>query len=380
MAGAKRRCPARTIWSEEADGMRTSVWLGPWDWVEGGVDRLLDQLQSMGLDRLRIACAYHGGRLLLPRSPRGRVFELPQSGCYFEAGGFGAIKPEMAPADLRVEEFAARAARRGFEVAAWLVCCHNDVLPSKYPQAAMRNAFGEASKHGLCPSQPDVREYVVALASAAQRIEGVSSLDLEAVGFLGYGHGSLHDKCGVELSAAGQEALSVCFCESCRGLMGGEAERSARWCREAVDRAVNGGEVCWPKALRGMVEELRRGVLTRLLDSIPAARDVRFAPDLWHTGGKTGLERKDLGGRAEMVTVTFFGAREETMGAARFAGLAAGFMFHAPDCRDRDAVLRRTAIARRGGASEVSFYSWSLACEHQLAWLKEAVSFAKEPL
>lgn len=358
--------------------MRTSVWLGPWDWQEGGEERLLDELQSVGLDRLRIACAYHGGRLLLPRSPRGRVFELPLSGCYFEAGGFGVLKPKIAPADLRVEEFASRAARRGFEVAAWLVCCHNDALPAKHSRVAMSNAFGEPSRHGLCPSQPDVQEYVAALASGARRIEGVSSLDLEAVGFLGYAHGSLHDKRGVELTAAGQEALSVCFCESCRALMGGEAERAARWCREAVDLGVSGGEVSWPAALRGMVEELRRGVLTRLLDSLPGPRDVRFAPDLWHTGGKTGLEWKDLDGRAEKVTVTFFGIGEESMAAARLADAAAGFVFHAPDCRDRDAAMRRTTIARRCGASEVSFYSWSLAGEHQLGWLKEAVSLAKE--
>lgn len=358
--------------------MRASVWLGPWDWEEGGEERLLDELQAAGLDRLRVAFAYHGGRLLLPRSPRGRVFELPLSACYFDAGNFGALEPERSPADLRVEEFAVRASRRGFEVSAWLVCCHNDALPAKHPQHAMRNAFGEVSRHGLCPAQPEVMEYVAALATAARRVEGVSNLDLEAVGFLGYGHGSLHDKRGVALSEGAQDALSVCFCRSCAALMGAQADSAALWCREAVEEGLRGRPVSWPVELRTLIGELRRGVLTRLLGLLPGPRDVRLAPDLWHTGGKTGLEPQDLAGRSEKVTVTFFGLSEEAMAAARIADAAAGFVFHAPDCQDRDAVLRRTAIARRGGASEVSFYSWSLAGEHHLAWLKDAVTLAKE--
>lgn len=358
--------------------MRASVWLGPWDWADGGEERLLDELQEIGFDRLRVAFAYHGGRLLLPRSPRGRVFELPLSACYFQADGFGLLRPDMSAEELQVERFAEHAARRGMEVAAWLVCCHNDALPARHPAAAMRNAFGEWSRHGMCPSQPEVAEYVVALAKAARRVEGVASLDLEAVGFLGYGHGSLHDKRGVELSAAAQEALSVCFCGSCRSLMGGEAESAARWCREAVNSGVNGGLVSWPAGLRGMVEELRRGALTRLLDSIPAPRDVRLAPDLWHTGGKTGLEWRDIEGRAEKVTVTFFGMEESRMEAARCGGGSVGFVFHSPDCREQGAAMRRTRLALAAGATEVSFYSWSLAGERELGWLKEAVRTVKE--
>ena len=329
-------------------------------------------------DLLQARRDLYGGRLLLPRSPRGRVFELPLSACYFEAGGFGTLKPEFAPADVRVEEFAARAARRGMEVAAWLVCCHNDALPPKHPEAAMRNAFGEPSRHGLCPSQPDAAEYVLALAEAARRVEGVTSLDLEAVGFLGYAHGSLHDKRGVELSAEAQEALSVCFCRSCRAWMGSEAEAAARWCRDAVDGALRGEAVVWPPALRGVVEDLRRRVLTGLLDRLPPCRDVRLAPDLWHTGGKTGLEWRDIEGRAERVTLTFFGMAESQLAAARGQGASIGFVFHAPDCLEREAALRRTRLAAAAAAAEVGFYSWSLAGGRQLAWLKEAVRTVKE--
>jgi hypothetical protein len=54
--------------------------------------------------------------------------------------------------------------RRGMQMHAWTVFLHNSTLAGRYPDCAVRNVFGDAYVTDLCPANPEVRRYAVALA------------------------------------------------------------------------------------------------------------------------------------------------------------------------------------------------------------------------
>lgn len=59
--------------------MRHFLWMHPWDLLDQDPHMLLDEFQSMGLDEVRLALAYHSTRVVLPRNRRHLVYDYVQS-------------------------------------------------------------------------------------------------------------------------------------------------------------------------------------------------------------------------------------------------------------------------------------------------------------
>lgn len=298
--------------------MRYSTWAGPWDW-----EYLPKNL------RVRMAYAYHGGRLYLPKHPRHRVYELPESAAFFpvDLKRFGKLRPIVMEPRVRIER----------AHAAWLVLCHNDALGKEHPEYCVRNQYGDVYSYALCPSHPVVQDYCVELCKQAVAQPYVDELDLEALGWLGYAHNGLHEKCGVELSRGEVAALSQCHCEYCqRG--------------EGADWAL----------------------LRRIRSEVKVRLNLRTAWDAGHRGGKFACapERvKELEGLVDAVTLTYFGLPMTFQKPRAGYEVHAGFVAHAPDCRsdaEREARLRACE-----GADEIAFYSWSLADAAASNWMEE---------
>jgi hypothetical protein len=343
--------------------MLRSIWMHPWDLEGVNHTDLIAFLDGCGLNACNLAFSYHGGRMVLPRHAQRKVYEQDLSAVYFPANEAGyrglRLQPHIAPQAEIVREFLTVAQQADFAVNAWTVLCHNDRLGLATPECCIQNVFGERYTYALCPSHPDVRQYIVALCGDIATMEGVASLDLEALSFMGYEHQSLHDKTGVPLTPLIKWLLSFCFCSDCRAALGSLANEVAARARETISNYL----AQWPAVpaepdLRTELESIlgadalpallamRQRTIATLLEEVRAATvfrrlNLRLALSPLFTGGKSALDWNALAGRVDAATITFLGATIPQMQAElnrlpakaeRSVSVYGGFAFHHPDC------------------------------------------------
>ena len=320
--------------------MKTNfLWMHAWDLEGWEPHEFLDHIVAAGLDEIRLALAYHGGRVLLPRNRRHLVYEQHESAVYFEPerGHYGRLQPAQGPHAAVVNAFLHAAASRNFPVRAWVVLTHNDWMGRQHPDCCIRNYRNEAYSYALCPAQPDVQEYILALIRDVSRLPGIVGLDLEALSFMGYDHYSLHDKRAVEIDPR----LNVCHCSVC----GGRGERVA--------------------------------VIAHLLDQIGRATklplDLRYTDDENFFGGKSHLPLHLLPGRVASITRTWFGKAAQQMVVPSNDPVPSntGFQFHPPDTKSLNELAERHS--RSAGSHGVGFHCYGLASEEHWSWLTRAL-------
>jgi hypothetical protein len=234
--------------------MQLSMWTYPWDVQDMGLETVeRDLVERAGLDMISLATSYHAGRFLQPRSPRRKAY-FPEDGTiYFKPTAARwadlAIQPKVADVITEGGDVLAELVQRreagGLRVSCWTVCLHNTRLGMLYPQAVTRNAFGDPNYYNLCPSHPDARAYVRALAADITHTYKPDRIELESPSFMGFAHEYHHEKDGVGLTPEDDFLLSLCFCPSCLARaahagVDGEAARKlvAEWIVVTCERAV----------------------------------------------------------------------------------------------------------------------------------------------
>ncbi|MER8437625.1 hypothetical protein NKH36_22755 [Mesorhizobium sp. M1312] len=234
--------------------MQLSMWTYPWDVQDLGLEAVeRDLIERAGLNMISLATSYHAGRFLQPRSPRRKAY-FPEDGTiYFKPTTARwadlVIQPKVADVITERGDVLAELVQRreagGLQVSCWTVCLHNTRLGMLYPQAVTRNAFGDPNYYNLCPSHPDARAYVRALAADITHTYKPDRIELESPSFMGFAHEYHHEKDGVGLTPEDDFLLSLCFCPSClaraaaAGIEGQPArELVKQWIAEACERAV----------------------------------------------------------------------------------------------------------------------------------------------
>ncbi|MDR6906379.1 hypothetical protein J2X63_002065 [Agromyces sp. 3263] len=211
--------------------MEATFRLFPWD-VEGDPDAAV-RLRAEGVARIALAATYHGARTITPRHPLHRIVDLPGSASYLGE-----------PAPLPLGAFSFDGARHelervGMRVDTWAVIGHVDGAAPGVPR--VENAFGDRMPHAPCLSQAPTRAFLRELVGAAARASAGAALHLEAVGWQGLAHGSLHDKLhGADLGEAAAELLAMCVCAACARAVGIDAEVLAESLRAAIDQPAVG--------------------------------------------------------------------------------------------------------------------------------------------
>ena len=362
--------------------MKHSIWITPWDLAGREPAELIAFLRGLGLDACNLALSYHGGRMLLPLNRRHAVYEQHPVPTYFPAD-LSRYAPPLCPAvgceAPLVMNFLNECRRDAFPVWAWTVLCHNDYLGPLAPDCCIQNAFGERYSYALCPSHPAVREYAATLCSEIAALPGIAGLDLEALGFLGYEHASLHGKAGMALPPHVVRLLSICFCGYCRESMGATAEEIAAAARGGVranlGRGFGGAAAACGTCAGGSPEAqiAALGSIRVACGSTPL--NLRLALDPWFFGGKSTLGWQDLAGLADAATVTFFGqpVNPAPLPAARPVPLHAGFVFHGPDCASAEDVRVRYRLLHSCGPEQIVFYSFSMAAPCHFEWLRRTL-------
>ena len=137
---------------------------------------------------------------------------------------------------------------------AWTVFGHNTQFGTRAPQLSVENAHGDRYPYALCPAQPAVRAYHAQLVRDLAAHEGLSTIELEALGQMGIQHSSHHDKKSFTPKGLLAFALSACFCDACMRLhqelgQDGEAHRAAA--RAFVDAVTTDADAMEPPGAPG---------------------------------------------------------------------------------------------------------------------------------
>ena len=369
-----------------------SVWMHPWDLAGWRTEEFIDRLRYFGLDACNLALHYHAVRMLLPANRVHTIYEDTRGGAHYRPcsrlwlGRRLSPSPgEYAPA---VHEFLEACGRRGFPVNAWIVLCHTDTLGASAPDCTVENAIGDRYPYALCPSNPEVREFCATLCGEIATLPAVASLDLEAAGFVGYDHGSVHEKSAIALPASVRWLLSLCFCPHCKREYGDIATELRHRTAECIrlflskpDRAPI-VEECIGEDVLPNILPIRRGVVREMLSCIRAAAgdkplNLRLSTDPMFVGGKAALRWEDLAGCADAATLSFFGVEpgemcEQLSCVPKPApvALTVGFSFTPPDTRTDDEFGQRYDAAVRSGAGQINFYALGLATVRDLERLR----------
>ncbi len=201
--------------------MRTSIFAFATDLHDEGVDTVLDAIAERGgAEGITVAASYHHGRDVFPHNPRRKVHFLEGGAVFFRpqpSAFIGQMEPHVSALATEHDVFAdlrAAADARGMELHAWTVFLHNTTLGTRYPDCAVRNAFGDVYVTDLCPANPEVRRYAVSLAADLMRY-GFDNVLAESLHYHPLEHGFHHERYFVDLGASARFLLGLCFCEHC---------------------------------------------------------------------------------------------------------------------------------------------------------------------
>lgn len=379
-------------------------------WDLAGFDRPgaardnLARARDAGLDTITLALAYHAGKFLQPARDGGRVV-FPEDGTvYFRSdmAGYGAVKP-LVSALTRQHDAAGDLARAGIALNAWTVLLHNTRLGQLHPDMVARNAFGDGYVYSLCPAQPEVRRYAVALCADIARNTAARDLILETPGYLRYAHGYHHEFAQVRSNAWLDAMLGLCFCEACiagatragipaaalqarvaasidgylRAPVDAPADMAMEWL--AAD-LVDGDFAAFARwrcdTVTSLVAEIRAAV--------PKDRGVWVIPSVSRPSARGWLEGGDLRAlarAADGLEVPFYEPSAERVAADAHDVIArAGAIPRAilrpghPDCEGAGDLAAKVAALRAQGVDDVSFYNYGLLRPHNFAWIAHALA------
>jgi len=354
-----------------------------------------DWLAAHGVDGVRLAFSYHSGRWLLTTSDPCAVADFG-AGQWFRDESAPHDAGRLQPAVLGDEATTATAAllESGIEVTAWLVGLHQSGPATRHPESALRNAFGHPYRHALCPARTEVRAYAADLVARAARRPGVTGLELEAFGYLGWQHQSAHDKLGAALRPVDRWLLSLCFCSACTGHFTDagidvpaitESVRTAL--RTQLDDPGEAGDLeADARAVLGSEQhDTVLGVRSRITadlvrDAVTAAGglpvSVRTTGNPYACDGKSAADLNSLAGATGALTVTDLAGdrdalRRELAAASRTgARVAAGWNLAADRTTDEQQLAQVAQDARAAGARSLVLYAYDLAPAHRLTWLR----------
>ena len=195
--------------------MDHGIYVYPWDLADEGPAAAFAAIAGAEFRSVHIASAYHRRTVPPAAQParegaicRGRRDLLRPS-----PDRFGRLSPRVGSIVAEGGEVGAlfrAATAAGLDPVAWIVGAHNTWLGERHPDVTVENAFGDRYLHSLSVAHPEVRAYLVALASDVAA-HGPGAIELELFGHLGFRHGFHHEITGVLLDTAEEALLALAF-------------------------------------------------------------------------------------------------------------------------------------------------------------------------
>lgn len=391
----------------------TSIWTYPWDLADEGTGEALETMRERaGATGINVAAVYHSGKFLHVHNPKRRVV-FPRSGTlYFQPddswhGRLRIQPPVWDGADGFWDNARREADRLGLELTAWVLCLHNSGIGFAHPDCTVENAFGDRIYTDLCPNNPDVRAYVVAIARDIAAHVGADRLLLESLEYMPFRHDYHHEVIGVPTGPTVDFLMSLCFCPHCH-------EAAARrevdlgavraWTRETLDRHfadpfATTTEMSWAElheaaegrfsSFLGLRQETVISLLNEVADGVRESSSARLAVldfgPLYPNGpdGRAWENGMDLSRALPLVdeihpTFYFTDAEIHRQKAEEYVGLLAGEKPMVPALRtilpqtDSEERLREQLEPLAPHAAGFSFYNYGFMPLPALDWIAAA--------
>jgi hypothetical protein len=392
--------------------MFNSLWTYPWDLIDLGIENSLKEIKATGLDGISLASSYHAGRFLQARSPRRKAY-FPEDGTlYFtpnpELYRHLLIQPETAPFVKEnqgyLDELFDKAERYGLKISAWTVALHNSRIGRKYPEVAVRNAYGDVYYYNQCPSNPAARDYVKALITDLTAQYPYYALELESLNFMGFFHEYHHEKDGVGLTAKDDFLLSLCFCDSCKrraqkaGLDISRAQKAVKqWIAESCSRESpqNDDQEFLARGLEYFSDTLavyeylkwRSTVVTSLAEELQALIPQRtklyflslLTPD---RSWLFGVDFKQISRVNDGIVVCCYDTDAKQVGlnmeksvaeVADTTDILTGLRVFYPEVHDEAELVDKVKEAYRAGTQGYIFYNYGLIPQPRMAWIQKSI-------
>jgi len=385
-----------------------SAYLYPWDVDDDPA--AADRIAGLGLDEVVLAAAYHAVRAITPFHPRHRIVTR-DAAVYYRTDPArwrgAALRPAEADPRGSFERAAARLRAAGLRVSAWAVLAHGCGAGAQNPACHVRNAYGDGYPWALCIGSPEVRDYAAALAAEVAALGDVGAVELEACGWYGIDHGSVHDKAAMAAAGpAGEWLLSACFCPACadayrqagtdpeelRAAVCAALDESLGWGGAPASRApADAGELL-PSWAADLLLRIRAGVAERMArQAIAAVRTaapgkhvlVHAHPDPRAAGANPGYDPSVLlgpGGADGMVLSCPDPAAAGQLVARTAAAappgarIAASLQAVSGLGGRPDTLGEQCEAVRAAGATELRLYHAGLASASDLAAIRSLLS------
>ncbi|ELZ89559.1 hypothetical protein C453_00040 [Haloferax elongans ATCC BAA-1513] len=382
--------------------MEFALWAYPWDLLDEGPTRVTNRLDELGVDEITLATNYHTVQAFAPHNPERRTF-FARASSYFEPGeGYGRLEP--VPYEGMSGDWVADIAAELGDVRlnSWTVGCHNSRLGMQNPDVTLTSAHGDDLVFGLCPSNPDVQEYLVALVRDLAAREHFDRIELETFDyFYGTGFGWHHQKIHAQLGTLGEFLFGLCFCDHCRETAadaGIDVEDVRTTVADALDSVIAGSTPhdlspeLWLRE-HGAVAEyvgVRAETLADLYADFAAASGQ--TPLGYYVGapepGREWMLGADLEQLSEHVDYYCLPAYESSPSAVMDAYQAVdalspdvpihvGLLPGHPAIHDEETLVDIVDALRAAGVPRVSFYNYGLLPEQSLDWIRAATNPAR---
>ncbi|RCG31003.1 hypothetical protein DQ384_13745 [Sphaerisporangium album] len=227
--------------------MEGSVHVFVEDVRDEGARRVLGRIAEYGVREVTVAAAYHAARDVTPHGA-SRV-TLRSDGVHFPPPDdlFANLRltPPVQPGaqDEPLAALREAADDHGMVLHGWAVFLQNVTLGLANLDLTVQDCFGgRGSPAALCPAQPDVRLYSVALARAVAR-QGVRSVVAESLHFGTFAQGYRQDRSYVPLGPMDEFLLGLCFCSWCMRRaadLGVKAEVAREECARIIGGVLDG--------------------------------------------------------------------------------------------------------------------------------------------
>lgn len=384
--------------------IHTTMYTFPWDMIDEGVDRVAAYLKDdIGLDAISLSSVYHscdalrthlrGQNVLLTQTDA--VYFQPDPELYRDAVLRPRVHPMAAERDIH-GEIAAGCRRRSLGLIAWTVPLHNHLLADQNPDCAPLGAFGDRHPGSLCPANPHVREYVLALSRDLDRNHELEMIEYESLHYMPFDMFRYSRKVGVDLGALGQFLLSLCFCPACaqcggdRGIDVGELGSRVR---ELLLDLFEAGPpelslddfVAAEPAFEAYVR-VRADVVTSLVTEVREAIGTPISFLCMGDYLNNGIDRDAIERTVDYVHVLCYGndleeagrtAREAAAAVSDPAMMICGLEGHHP-LDSAELIHGILSAVYESGARRFSYYNYGMISHRNLGWIRDAIAAVRE--
>lgn len=386
---------------------QTFFWCYPWDLEDEGHDRALGRLAGeIGVDGISVAAVLDDLTEFRSREFKVQRTITRRAAAHFQPSGKHYENTRLRPTAAAwmksrnpLAKIADLARQHSLKCRAWAVCCRNSHLAARQPLAACVDVFGDPIEARLCPSNPDVREYVAALVEDLSSNYPLDGIELDDLGFGGSERSRGRCNTGVAFGPIGGIGTlrDWCFCPSCRqraqeaDIEVQEVTAAVLDCLGPILRAepiasATIGDVLGERPCLAEYHRMRCEAVRTLVQMVRKRTDkplwLHAAADSFRSGADPSILRECCDGLIVPPadeTAPILPDRVEQV--VRSCGgpdrVEVGTLCYPPCVADGPALVTWVRQAWQRGHAAIGFSNYGAAPEPCLDWVRQAIRFAR---